>query len=845
MASKVLAFAHRVSYQPGWGNDELAELYRVQHALVQARIAIETDRGVTDEGDPWFIFCRPGGEVIVHATRYDGVYRLYSPVLPQPLTGSSFAALTRSFLSGLRTPVQTDATVSIHPAALLSVLIAAIFYSVDFHSGSAQAAEASRDHDNKAAESTHVQSEPVTTGTLFQTFVTSVKALLEPAADAASHPFTFLAGVEAAAMAAVAVALSGLTEFGTGSTSELVTKAAADDQQCVTDCQNGVLAHHQLNDKGNLESASDATSQVAVIALAQDDPHFGQYAKQILLLAGASDDTGVGNGNAFVSSNESIVAPTTDSQTITIDTTERDVVALIAVANGSVLAAETRNELPAVGSHSSEGTLTATITLSNEDTASISSSDNVQAIDVVLSHGGGSLDLSEAASIGKITVTGDGNLQISGITSTENPQLVLGAGSAEAVSLSFGVVATASFSIQLDGQIQLSLGSIYAYGAAVQLTLDSEGSVANTVTVGDTAIVGGTTLALKIIGLQDLTLNESAVAFNQTSVDASGLSGALTISLDLNNVFESVDLSQVKAANFVVADDGNVAFLNAASGSHIQLGSNLNVVDFTVQGATNATPGSLALNLATDSPQAASIAINLLDVFFTSTLAIDSTGAGSTGANTIETLTDTSLSNLTITGDSALAVNSINGPSAGDSQNITIDAHALTGSLLLNASDISDTAMLGRSITIIAGSASNYLTNLTISESTNFVVGAGHSMIFIGGGAINDSIAGLSASDEVLIGLPAHNDVVVNTLNAGTAQGIIDSQSNLTAAAQVASTLADSSAAQQALLFSYQGSQYVFIDATGNHLFDASHDAIIKLAGLIAGADLTNVFHSA
>ena len=84
MASKVLLFVQRVSDQPGWTNAELAELYRVQHALVQARIAVEVEHGVTDEGDPWFIFCRPSGEVIVHATRYDGVYRLYSPALPQP-----------------------------------------------------------------------------------------------------------------------------------------------------------------------------------------------------------------------------------------------------------------------------------------------------------------------------------------------------------------------------------------------------------------------------------------------------------------------------------------------------------------------------------------------------------------------------------------------------------------------------------------------------------------------------------------------------------------------------------------------------------------------------------------
>src|SRR5215831_5644708 len=191
MTSKVLSFATRISDRPGWTNEELAELYRVEHALVQAHISIETDHGVTDEGDPWFIFCRTGGEVVIHATRFGGLYRLYSPALPQPLTGASFSALTRSFVSGLQNPIkaQADASVTIHPAALLSVIIAAIFYSIDFHSVPAQAAQESSE---KGAEPTHRLSEPASVDTLFQTFVTSIKALLEPAAGAVSHPFAFL-----------------------------------------------------------------------------------------------------------------------------------------------------------------------------------------------------------------------------------------------------------------------------------------------------------------------------------------------------------------------------------------------------------------------------------------------------------------------------------------------------------------------------------------------------------------------------------------------------------------------------------------------------------------------------
>src|SRR5690348_269844 len=118
---KVLSFAERVSSRSmsgDWTNAELAELYRVEHALAESRVAIETDRGITDEGDPWFVFCRADGEVVVHITRIGGWYQLYSPALPQPLIGPSFSALTQSFLSGVRTPVKAEGVVSIHPAAL-------------------------------------------------------------------------------------------------------------------------------------------------------------------------------------------------------------------------------------------------------------------------------------------------------------------------------------------------------------------------------------------------------------------------------------------------------------------------------------------------------------------------------------------------------------------------------------------------------------------------------------------------------------------------------------------------------------------------------------------------------
>ena len=121
-----------------WTRDELAELYRIEHALAQANIRLETDRGLSDEGDPWFVFCRTDGEVLVHITRYDGQYRLSSPGLANSLAGRSFAELTKAFVR--QVPVQVSlqqqggAKLFVHPAAMLAVIVGTLFAaSNDLH----------------------------------------------------------------------------------------------------------------------------------------------------------------------------------------------------------------------------------------------------------------------------------------------------------------------------------------------------------------------------------------------------------------------------------------------------------------------------------------------------------------------------------------------------------------------------------------------------------------------------------------------------------------------------------------------------------------------------------------
>ncbi len=138
MAFQLVSFPQRSDRVFDWTRDELAELYRIEHALTQANIRLETDRGLSDEGDPWFVFCRTDGEVLVHISRYDGQYRLSSPGLESSLVGRSFAELTKSFVR--QVPVQVSlqqrggAKLFVHPAAMLAVIVGTLFAaSNDLH----------------------------------------------------------------------------------------------------------------------------------------------------------------------------------------------------------------------------------------------------------------------------------------------------------------------------------------------------------------------------------------------------------------------------------------------------------------------------------------------------------------------------------------------------------------------------------------------------------------------------------------------------------------------------------------------------------------------------------------
>lgn len=144
MAAQVLSFfqrSPRLAPKPAdWSQQELAEFYRVESALIRAGIRVGTDRGMSDENEPWFCFYRSDdGEVVIHFARIDGEYIIAGPAYEEIARGFDFSSLVRNMVA--RHPLirrsESGSNISVHPAALLVAVVGTAF----FKTGEARAAE--------------------------------------------------------------------------------------------------------------------------------------------------------------------------------------------------------------------------------------------------------------------------------------------------------------------------------------------------------------------------------------------------------------------------------------------------------------------------------------------------------------------------------------------------------------------------------------------------------------------------------------------------------------------------------------------------------------------------------
>lgn len=87
------------AHQQRWSSQELAQFRRVFDALWDAGLCLETDSGMTDEGEPWFVFCDVNsGEVVAHFARISGKCEVYAPFLNGTLSGRGLPELVQRFL---------------------------------------------------------------------------------------------------------------------------------------------------------------------------------------------------------------------------------------------------------------------------------------------------------------------------------------------------------------------------------------------------------------------------------------------------------------------------------------------------------------------------------------------------------------------------------------------------------------------------------------------------------------------------------------------------------------------------------------------------------------------------
>ena len=129
----VLSFLRRPSNSSDWNQQELAEFYRVESALLQGGLSVTTDRGISDEGDPWFVFCRADNEeVIAHFARIDREYLIVSNLHSGVARGSDFRRLIRQMIEShpLMLPIKRNQNqkIFLHPAALLAAMLASAYF---------------------------------------------------------------------------------------------------------------------------------------------------------------------------------------------------------------------------------------------------------------------------------------------------------------------------------------------------------------------------------------------------------------------------------------------------------------------------------------------------------------------------------------------------------------------------------------------------------------------------------------------------------------------------------------------------------------------------------------------
>lgn len=379
---------------------------------------------------------------------------------------------------------------------------------------------------------------------------------------------------------------------------------------------------------------------------------------------------------------------------------------------------------------------------------------NIETINANFIGGGaGQLQLNNVTGTNVVNVSGSAAGQVSGInaqatspvvklngytnTATVTASTLAGttaAGTAETLNVavsgaSFGSTPTTQSAIVLDAGVA---------GVLERLNLTSEGSAANTFSLGATGQVTGIG-ALHIDGTQDATIRVNSAFVTGITVDATENDGVTTLDIARTGVGAAVtnltNVTGVDAFNFRSADNNALNVTNVESGASVQILSNFAGGTLSVRGAAARTDDVLDLTLDHATAET-SVVVGPTTIANVETLNLSSNGntAAATGAGNAFTTTG-DYRTITVDGDTAVALQvTVNNPTAVATT--TIDASGLTGTG-------------GATITAIAGGANNRF-DITGSDKGDVITGSANADV-INGGAGND-IINLSAGLDTLTG---------------------------------------------------------------------------------------------
>lgn len=798
--TRILPFSVGTLQPRDWTNDELAELYRVETALSRANISLQTDRGLTDEGDPWFVFCRSDGEVIVHIARFDGRYHVFSPVLPEPLTGHSFTALTKAFVSGVPVAVRSSgpSPVLLHPSALLSLLVAAIYFATEQMIDGPGSAFAAPTSESKGDDQRTGEIDLFARRFVSNLVNTMTKGMGGEKADLAG-----LAGQAAVVLASLH--LSGLFS----------------DQPPVSDAPTMVGGRGEVVNVGAVQAGTRDDEQEAARP--------GGASPEIESLAIiASAPIRASDGSINVGGFKTLREPDESGRTAALDLVRRSPAA---DASADTLA---ESKVP-VGLGGPSLERVALFQHHAPPSQTQSADDHVV---VTLTGDEGWTDLNAVDGLRAIVISGNGGLSIEGLPVNKAPTIWLAADAVVDLCLDYAASVggtRASQTISLGGGSELSLVGVTGLpllDAHLNLQIDSGGNEANTLDLSESP--SDVTFTITISGSEELYISERAELFQNSILDASAFTGQLTVGIDLSK--SDAVTTFLGSSNLVVDEDTSFELLHVRDASVVAISISLQTLIVQVDApSTGATSLTVALDPAADP----ALDLAILRTDGVRDLTIESNGPGAL-LNSIYGIADPSLENLTITGSNDISIEALLGITSDHSQSIIVDAHALTGSLLLDLSDVSNLDHGARSIVVAGGAGDDVLSDLNSGHVVTFTGNGGSNTFVVANGTTGATITDLKSSDTVSV---AGGDLVCSVVDATSLGSIGLDQLDLQSAAESVAAEAGRDEAYQAVLFSYQEEFYIFVDSDGDHHLD-SKDAVVRLVGNVMPSDLAGVFRS-